>query len=149
MQAASPPYRCLLALALLTGALAPPPARAETETAGAATPIHQLRIYRVHAGNEGPFHDRFRDHALRIMARHRFDVVATWQAKSDAGTEFVYLLQWPDAAAMKSAWDAFMADPEWAAIKKETGARHGRFVDGIQDRTLQLTDYSPQRGLAD
>ena len=43
------------------------------------------------------------------------------------------------------AWAAFMADEEWAAIKKETGARHGRFVDAISDRTLEPAPYSPDR----
>jgi hypothetical protein len=44
---------------------------------------------------------------------------------------------------MKSAWDAFMADQEWSDIKAETGRVHGQFVGGIEDRTLLLTDYSP------
>ena len=149
MHVVSSSYRRILAAALLLACIAPvSAARAEVERSAAA-PLHQLRIYRVHGGNEAAFHDRFRDHALRIMDRHGFDVVATWQARADNATEFVYLLQWKDATAMKSAWDAFMADPEWSAIKKDTGARHGRFVDGIEDRTLELTDYSPQRELAD
>lgn len=150
MHVARSPYRCLLALALLLAGLAPlHAARAEVEPAAAPAPLHQLRIYRVHEGNETAFHERFRDHALRIMDRHGFDVIATWQSHSEGHDEFVYLLQWPDAAAMKRAWDAFMADPEWAAIKQRTGAEHGRFVDGIEDRTLHLTGYSPQRALAD
>lgn len=149
MRLVFPSYRCFLALALLSAGTMPMGmARAEVERSAAA-PLHQLRIYRVHGGNETVFHARFRDHALRIMDRHGFDVIATWQARADGATEFVYLLQWQDAASMKSAWDAFMADPEWAAIKKETGARHGRFVDGIEDRTLELTDYSPRRALGD
>lgn len=150
MHVALPPYRRLLAVALLLASLAPVrAAQAEAAPASASAPLHQLRIYRVHPGNEGAFHDRFRDHALRIMDRHGFDVIATWQSQAQGGIEFVYLLQWVDAAAMKLAWERFMADPEWAAIKQRTGAEHGRFVDGIEDRSLQLTDYSPQRRLAD
>src|SRR3546814_2029771 len=80
---------------------------------------------------------RFQDHALRIMARHGFAVRSIWRSEHEDKVEFVYLLDWPDAATMKAAWAAFMADPEWAAIKKETGARHGRFVDAISDRTLE------------
>ena len=118
-------------------------AAAPAVAAGSTPPIHQLRIYEVHGGNEQPFHARFRDHALRIMARHGFNVRATWEARSEGRTEFVYLLEWPDEATMKARWASFMADQEWADIKKQTGQEHGRFVDGIQDRTLRLTDYSP------
>jgi hypothetical protein len=122
-----------------------PALAADAETASA--PLHQLRIYEVHGGNEQAFHDRFRDHALRIMARHDFNIVATWEATGDDRTEFIYLLEWPDEATMTARWAAFMADPEWAAIKKETGRIHGSFVDGIEDRTLKLTPYSPRREL--
>ena len=83
------------------------------------------------------------------MYRQGFSVVATWLGRADTATVLVYLLHWKEATAMMSAWAAFMADPEWSAIKKDTGARHGRFVDGNEDRTLELTDYSPQRELAD
>ena len=44
---------------------------------------------------------------------------------------------------MKDRWAKFMADTEWSAIKKETGAKYGSLVGEIQDRTLHLTPYSP------
>jgi hypothetical protein len=58
--------------------------------------IHQLRIYEIFDNNKKAFHDRFRDHAIRIMARYDFKIVATWESKKDNRTEFVYLLEWPD-----------------------------------------------------
>lgn len=109
----------------------------------AAAAVHQLRVYELHAPNKTAFHERFRDHAVRIMKRHGFSIVSMWEAAGPQKTEFVYLLEWPDEAAMKAAWDGFMADPEWAQIKKDTAAQHGRFVLSIEDRTLRLTDYSP------
>jgi hypothetical protein len=39
-------------------------------------PIHQLRIYEIFEGNKQAFHDRFRDHAARIMAKYDFQIVA-------------------------------------------------------------------------
>src|SRR3546814_12508961 len=79
------------------------------------------------------------------MARHGFALRSIWRSKHEGKVEFVYLLDWPDAATMKAAWAAFMADPEWAAIKKETGARHGRFGDAISDRPLEPLPWSPDR----
>jgi hypothetical protein len=110
----------------------------------AAEPLHQLRIYEIFDTNKQAFHDRFRDHAARIMEKYDFNIVAMYESKTDARTEFVYLLEWPDEATMKDRWAKFMADQEWADIKKETAARHGKLVGEIQDRTLRLTRYSPR-----
>jgi hypothetical protein len=113
----------------------------------AAPPVHQLRIYEIFDHNKQAFHDRFRDHAMRIMKKYDFNIVAMWEAKNGARTEFVYLLEWPDEATMKDRWAKFMADQEWKDIKKETAAKYGNIVGEIQDRTLNLTSYSPQKKL--
>ncbi len=98
--------------------------------------VHQLRIYEIFERNKTAFHERFRDHCLRIMARYGFRVVAMWESRSADRTEFVYLLEWPDVATKDAAWRAFLADEEWKEIKRSTAARHGDLVGDIQDRTL-------------
>ncbi len=105
--------------------------------------IHQLRIYEIFEHNKAAFHDRFRDHAWRIMRTYGFHILAFWEAQSADRTEFVYLLVWPDEATLRAAWAAFMADEEWKAIKRETAARHGDLVGAIQERVLLPTNYSP------
>lgn len=109
--------------------------------------VHQLRIYEIFDNNKQAFHDRFRDHAMRIMKKYDFNIVAMWEAKNGARTEFVYLLEWPDEATMNDRWAKFMADQEWASIKKETAAKYGNLVGEIQVRTLHLTPYSPRKEL--
>jgi len=110
--------------------------------------IHQLRIYEIFDGNKMAFHERFRDHAMRIMARYGFKIMATWESRHHNRTELVYLLEWPDTETMKERWATFMADQEWAEIKKVTAEAHGPLVGDIEDRTLELTDYSPGGRLA-
>ena len=105
--------------------------------------IHQLRIYEIFEHNKAAFHDRFRDHAARIMRTYGFDIVAMWETKTTQRTEFVYLLAWQDEATMHSSWSQFMADEEWKEIKRVTSAQHGDLVGEIEDRVLMLTDYSP------
>lgn len=105
--------------------------------------IHQLRIYEIFDGNKTAFHERFRDHAMRIMTRYGFKIVATWESRHHNRTELVYLLEWSDTETMKKQWAAFMADQEWAEIKKVTAEAHGSLVGDIEDRILELTDYSP------
>lgn len=109
--------------------------------------IHQLRIYQLFDDTRKAFHERFRDHAQRIMARYDFHIVAMWESRNEDGPQFVYLLEWPDEQTMKDRWAAFMEDQEWSDIKAETARIHGQFVGGIEERTLILTDYSPRRSL--
>lgn len=108
--------------------------------------INQLRIYEIFEHNKQAFHERFRDQAARIMARHGFRILAMWETKTEQRTEFVYLLAWPDAAAKDAAWQSFMADAEWQEIKQVTAAEHGALVGAIEDRILRATDYSAPLG---
>lgn len=115
------------------------------ERKGGAT-VYQLRIYEIFEQNKAAFHGRFRDHAARIMARYSFDIVAMWEARGEAGPEFVYLLRWPDEGTMTERWAGFMADAEWSRIKAETAERHGPLVGKIQSRVMQQVPYSPSLG---
>ena len=110
--------------------------------------IHQLRTYEIFEHNKQAFHTRFREHAMRIMAKHDFKILAIWETQHNGRTEFVYLLQWPDRATLTERWARFMADQEWAAIKKRTAAQHGPMVGEIQDRVLEVQDYSPTHTFA-
>ncbi|WP_255516275.1 NIPSNAP family protein [Luteimonas suaedae] len=134
------------ALAPLMLVVAPLSAGAAVQQTG---PIQQLRIYEIFDDTRDAFHDRFRDHAARIMKKYGFTIVAMWESRREDRLEFVYLLEWPDERTMRDSWERFMADEEWAEIKRVTGREHGRFVGGIEERTLRPTDYSPLRSFAD
>ena len=108
--------------------------------------INQLRLYQVPPGNRGPFLDRFRDHAARIMRDHGFRIQAMWTEDTEEHCRFVYLLAWRDRAEMENRWAAFMADADWARIKRETAAQHGDFVLGIEDIVLRPTAFSEAIG---
>lgn len=129
------------ATAIIAALTAATPAAAQSHVVEA--PLHQLRIYELYPQTKAAFHDRFRDHAMRIMRRHGFEIVSMWEAGTAEKPEFAYILRWADAARMKAGWAAFMADEEWARIKRETPAEHRPIVGAIQDRTMRLTDYSP------
>ena len=130
-------------LASIAATVAPPSEGTARPENWCSTGIQQLRVYEIFENNKVALHDRFRDHAKRIMRRHGFDIVAMWESRQGARTELVYLLHWPDEATMKHRWAAFMADEEWARIKRETAAVHGRMVGEIEEKLLKRTDYSP------
>jgi hypothetical protein len=105
--------------------------------------IHQLRIYEIFDRNKEAFHNRFRDHAWRIMRSYGFNILSMWETRLGDKTEFVYLLAWPDEKTMRHTWEQFRSNDEWKEIKKITNARHGDLVGEIQDRLLTPTSYSP------
>ena len=141
-------YRILIASIVILTIGVVVPQRSLSNAGEPQRAIHQLRIYEIFDSNKKAFHDRFRDHAMRIMAKYNFKIVATWESKRDNRTEFIYLLEWPDKETMTDRWEKFLRDQEWVKIKKETGELYGPLVGEIQDRTLYLTDYSPRKVLA-
>jgi hypothetical protein len=140
-------YRILIASIVLLMVGVSVPQRSLTSAGEPQKVIHQLRIYEIFDSNKKAFHDRFRDHAMRIMAKYDFKIIATWESKRDNRTEFIYLLEWPDKQTMTDRWEKFLRDQEWIQIKKETGEINGPLVGEIHDRTLYLTDYSPRKVL--
>ncbi|MEL6233103.1 MAG: NIPSNAP family protein [Pseudomonadota bacterium] len=102
--------------------------------------INQLRVYQIFPQTAAAFHARFRDHAARIMARHGFRIQAMWETGAEETLAFAYLLSWQDEAEMTAGWAAFMADEEWAQIKRDTVERP--IVGAIEDRVLRPTPYS-------
>ncbi|WP_264554223.1 NIPSNAP family protein [Flavobacterium sp. N2038] len=107
------------------------------------SPVFQLRIYEIFENNKKEFHERFKDHAMRIMKKYNFKILSIYESKSDKKTEFVYFLQWPDEITMKKAWEDFKKDQEWIEIKKQYTAKYGDVVGNIEDRVLTKVDYSP------
>jgi heme-degrading monooxygenase HmoA len=112
------------------------PLCAQQDSVSGATPRYQLRIYELERTNREAFHQRFQQHAHRIMKNYGFNILAMWEAEQNGKLEFVYLLVWKNDAQLKSAWEKFMADEEWKAIKAETAKQHGVFVHHIDDRIL-------------
>lgn len=55
--------------------------------------IQQLRIYEIFERNRAAFHARFEQHAMRIMGRYGFDIVAMWESKPPSGSRFVTIVR--------------------------------------------------------
>jgi hypothetical protein len=104
--------------------------------------IQQLRIYEIFDRNKAAFHARFEQHAIRIMGRYGFDIVAMWESALPSGPRFVYILNWRDIPTKETAWRDF-PDKEWVEIKRVTKAEHGDLVGDVEDHVLRPTSYSP------
>jgi hypothetical protein len=76
-------YRILIASIFILTVGVIVPQRSLSRAGERQSVIHQLRIYETFDSNKKAFHDRFRDHAMRIMARYDFKIVAMWESKKD------------------------------------------------------------------
>src|SRR5262245_7423270 len=91
---------------------------------GAQTParVFELRTYTAPDGKLGDLHKRFRDHTLRIFAKHGMTSVVYLSPMDQplAQNTLVYLLAHPSREAAKASWSAFVNDPEWKKVSSES-----------------------------
>jgi len=90
---------------------------------------------------------RFRDHTMRIFAKHGIKSVAYWTALDEPvkSSTLIYMLEHPSRDAATANWKNFQEDPEWKSVKEKSEA-NGKLVEKIDSTFLTLTDFSPRLG---
>lgn len=106
--------------------------------------VFELRTYTAPDGKLAELHRRFRDHTLRIFAKHGMTSVVYLSPMDQplAQNTLVYLLAHPSREAAKASWSAFVNDPEWKKVASESQA-NGPLTSKIESVFLTPTDYSP------
>lgn len=120
-----------------------PAAAASAQT---APRVFELRTYTAPDGKLADLHRRFRDHTLRIFARHGMTNVV-YLSPQDAPLStntLIYLLAHQSREAAKQSWTAFSNDPEWKKVASESQV-NGRILSSAQSIYLDPTDYSPMK----
>ncbi|MGH7138385.1 MAG: NIPSNAP family protein [Pirellulales bacterium] len=113
--------------------------------------IFELRTYTTTPGNLPALNDRFRQHTMKLFARHGMTNVAYWTLLPDqegANRTLVYLLAHASKQAAEKSFAAFRADPDWISARKASEEKAGGSLtekDGVKSIFLQATDYSPIR----
>lgn len=120
-------------------------------TKPSATPRHfELRTYTVTPGRLEDLHTRFRDHTLRIFAKHGMTNYLYWRPVADQPAmtdKMVYLLAFPNQEARNESWKAFGADEEWKKVAADSQKTGPMLISpgGVVSVQLTPTDYSPLR----
>ncbi len=105
----------------------------------------ELRTYYANPGKLEDIHKRFREHTMRIFAKHGMMCVGFWgpvYKKDGSENKLVYLMSWKDRAERDAKWREFAADPEWQKVAKESEA-NGKLLEKIEFVFLNETDYAP------
>lgn len=116
--------------------------------------VFELRTYTTEAGRLDNLNARFRDHTLKLFAKHGMTSMTYWNLAVDqkgarnayvAGNTLIYLLHHQSAQAAKASFGAFRSDPSWLAAKGASEERAGGSLtikDGVKSEFLTPTDYS-------
>jgi NIPSNAP len=106
--------------------------------------VFELRTYYAHPGKMKALHARFRDHTMKIFAKHGMTSIGYWSPADpgEAEEKLIYILAFPSREAAKKSWDAFRADPEWNKVKTES-EKDGPLVAKVVSVYLKPTGYSP------
>ncbi|QDU22548.1 NIPSNAP family protein [Urbifossiella limnaea] len=134
--------RLLVPVAGLTAALAmlTPPAPAQEKK---ATPLYEMRTYYSPPGKLDALHARFRDHTVKLFAKHGITNVGYFVPEGEnKDNKLVYFISFPDKAARDASFKAFAADPAWKAAAAAS-EKDGKILTKIESVFLTPTDYSP------
>ena len=103
--------------------------------------LFEMRVYYAKPGKLDALNARFRDHTLKLFAKHGMTSLGYFVPTANSENKLVYFLAFPDRAAHDASWKAFSADPDWKAAAKasETG---GKLIDHIENAFLSATEYS-------
>ena len=91
-----------------------------------ASMIAQNRVFelRTYVANEGKFETlktRFRDHTIRIFARHGMESIGYWIPQDpDKKNTLIYIIAHTSREQATKNWAAFRADPEWQKVAAES-----------------------------
>jgi hypothetical protein len=111
--------------------------------------VFELRTYTATKGHLGLLNDRFKDHTIKLFAKHGMTNVVYWNVlKGQKGDEtmLIYLLSHKSPDAAKKSFGAFGQDPHWVAARKASEAKAGGSLTekgGVVSEFLVATDYSP------
>ena len=106
------------------------------------TRCFEMRTYHAAPGKLDELHARFRDHTMKLFAKHDITNIGYWTPVENPDHKLIYLLAYPSREAREKSWKEFMADPDWQAAFKAS-EEHGKLVDKVESVFLTPTGYSP------
>jgi hypothetical protein len=106
--------------------------------------VYELRIYHAAPGKLEELLARFRDHTVKLFARHGIKSVAYWTPVDEPqnSNTLIYILEHPSREEAAANWKSFQDDPEWKSVK-EKSELNGKLTEKIDSTFLALTDFSP------
>jgi hypothetical protein len=107
--------------------------------------IYELRIYRAVPGRLPTLISRFQNHTIQIWEKHGIHQAGFWTTLiGESNQQLTYMLAWDSMAEREKRWSAFITDPEWLEVSKES-EKEGPLVQNISNELLTPTVFSSVR----
>lgn len=103
--------------------------------------VYELRTYTTAEGRLPNLHKRFRDHTMKLFAKHGMKNVV-YMTPLEKENTLVYLIAHKSRKDADKSWKAFLNDPDWKKVYAESKA-DGPIVTKVESQFLKATDYSP------
>lgn len=114
--------------------------------------VFELRIYKTPPGRLANLNARFRDHTMKLFAKHGMSNIAYWtpmDEKHGKENTLIYILAHKSREAAAESFNAFRKDENWIAARKASEERAGgsltQATNGVTSIFMTPTDYSPMR----
>lgn len=103
--------------------------------------VFELRTYTANEGKLNDLINRFRDHTVRIFAKHDMVSIGYWVPKDTPNT-LIYILAHPNREAANKNWDEFRKDPEWVTARTASEANGTILAKPPQSVYMDPTAFS-------
>ena len=112
--------------------------------ATASADVYELRTYTTNEGKLPNLNARFRDHTVRLFKKHGMESVGYWVPTDEPRSKntLIYVIKHKSRDAAKASWKAFIADPEWKKVAKESQVDGPILAKRPDSVFMKATDYS-------
>ncbi|MFT5525208.1 MAG: hypothetical protein ACI9G1_001222 [Pirellulaceae bacterium] len=117
-----------------------------TMIATASAEIYELRTYTTNDGKLAALNARFRDHTVKLFDKHGMGSVGYWVPTSEPNSKntLIYVLKHKSREAAKASWRAFISDPAWKKVAKESQIDGQILAKAPESVYMNATDYTPE-----
>jgi hypothetical protein len=115
-------------------------------TSTATAEVYELRTYTTNEGKLDALNARFRDHTVKLFDKHGMESVGYWVPTSEPKSKntLIYVLKHKSRDAAKASWKAFITDPAWKKVAKESQLDGQILAKAPESVYMNAADYSPK-----
>ncbi len=108
--------------------------------------VYELRTYTTNEGKLDNLNARFRDHTVQLFNKHGMESIGYWVPTDGPTAEntLIYVLRHKSRDAAAASWKAFLADPEWQKVARESQVDGQILAKAPEAVFMTETDYSPK-----
>jgi len=115
------------------------------QPSNASAEVWELRTYTTNDGKLDDLHARFRDHTVGLFSKHGMESLGYWVPTDSprSANTLIYVIRHESRDAAKVSWKAFLSDPDWQKVYRESEADGPILAKAPESVYMEATDYSP------